>query len=111
MIEPRPNDLNAWPAGVSAVTIPARWNSRQPQCTARQTAACRAAVTRHLALIHHFTGTFLRVPCAGQASGSNLAPGLGWEAGPTERPVTVAASWPQAPSISRPRVSLTVTAT
>jgi hypothetical protein len=32
-------------------------------------------------------------------------------AGPTERPVTVAASWPQAPSISRPRVSLTVTAT
>ena len=32
-------------------------------------------------------------------------------AGPTERPVTVAASWPHAPSISRPRVSRTVTAT
>ena len=61
MIEPRPNDLKALPAGVSAVTRPARWNSRHPQCTARQTAARRAAVTRHLALIHHVTGTSSRV--------------------------------------------------
>ena len=35
--EPRPNRAKARPAGVSAVTMPAFWNSRQPQCTARQT--------------------------------------------------------------------------
>ena len=35
--EPRPNRAKALPAGVSAVTMPAFWNSRQPQCTACQT--------------------------------------------------------------------------
>jgi len=52
MSEPRPNSRNAFPAGVSAVTIPACWNSRHPQCTARQTSARRLVANRRLSFLN-----------------------------------------------------------
>src|SRR5580693_7271134 len=76
MIEPRPNFAKAWPAGVSAVTRPACWNSRHPQCTARQSASRLAVLTRHLSLIHHVTGLFCPpVAAAGPAGGVSLGQG------------------------------------
>ena len=53
--EPRPNRAKALPAGVSAVTMPACWNSRQPQCTARQTSSRRLLPTCRSSLFHHVT--------------------------------------------------------
>src|ERR1700722_15401068 len=60
MSEPRPNRAKARPAGVSAVTMPAFWNSRQPQCTARHTAWRRAVPTCRLRLFHHITQALSR---------------------------------------------------
>src|SRR5487761_899036 len=73
MIEPRPNLAKARPAGVSAVTRPACWNSRHPQCTARQSASRLAVLTRHLSLIHHVTGPFCRAGSPGPTT--RVAPG------------------------------------
>src|ERR1700722_18950670 len=58
--EPRPNRAKALPAGVSAVTMPACWNSRQPQCTACHTACRRAVPTCRLRPFHHVTPALSR---------------------------------------------------
>ena len=79
-IEPRPNAANFRPAGVSAVTTPARCAVCKAQCTARQ----RSSRSQDPRLI-----------CWPEAVVAEAE----------------AASWPQAPSISRPRVSRTVTGT
>src|SRR4029077_17900862 len=51
---------NTRPAGVPAVTIPARWNSRHPQCTARHTRARRASLIRPVLAFHDITRAFSR---------------------------------------------------
>jgi hypothetical protein len=68
MTEPSPNCRNARPAGVPAVTIPARWNSRHPQCTARHTSARRASLIRPVPAFHDITRAFSRARQPGVAT-------------------------------------------
>jgi len=71
MTDPRPNSRNARPAGVSLVTIPARWNSRHAQCAARDSSLRRASPIGDFSRFHHITRALSR------ASAARLSPSPG----------------------------------